>query len=292
MSKHPQATMSTQRETDLHAAVCHAVAILNRSPEVVLIAEVREVRDTLQQALIDYADAFMDQPTSEGEQAHHAPFAREEGSMNTTSTHPQAAEGARQWLTLEQIQAEYASHDYSAELLLQHALHLLAALPAAQGQAADPVPAAHTPLSRDAMHDLIRRHGTTYDACRAVETAASARIAQLDARITELRAHLDAALDAVIDLGGEVRLPEIEDAKRLRADARRYQWLLEWLQCNSLLCVQWCKPNAVSAVGNYWVLRSPYMVDGNGCAGYGKTEDDAIDSAIAGADGERHADQA
>jgi hypothetical protein len=60
--------MSTQREDNLHAAVCRAVAILNTSIEVVRIAEGREVRDTLRQALVDYADAVMDEPTSEVEQ--------------------------------------------------------------------------------------------------------------------------------------------------------------------------------------------------------------------------------
>lgn len=51
----------------------------------------------------------------------------------------------------------------------------------------------------------------------ADHAAASSRIAELEAQNAELRAHLDAALDVVVDLGGEVRLPEIEEAKRLRA---------------------------------------------------------------------------
>ena len=36
----------------------------------------------------------------------------------------------RQWLTLDQIKAEYASNDYNPELLLQHLLHHVEASPA------------------------------------------------------------------------------------------------------------------------------------------------------------------
>lgn len=40
----------------LHAAVCQAVALLNRSPEVARCAEGREAHNLLRQALADYAD--------------------------------------------------------------------------------------------------------------------------------------------------------------------------------------------------------------------------------------------
>ena len=33
--------------------------------------------------------------------------------------------------------------------------------------------------------------------------------------------------------------------------------------------------------GDFWVLRKPYIVNGDGCEGYGKTEDEAIDAAMA-----------
>ena len=36
----------------------------------------------------------------------------------------------RQWMTLDQIKVEYASNDYSPELLLQHLLHHVEASPA------------------------------------------------------------------------------------------------------------------------------------------------------------------
>ena len=36
----------------------------------------------------------------------------------------------RQWMTLDQIKAEYASNDYNPELLLQHLLHHVEASPA------------------------------------------------------------------------------------------------------------------------------------------------------------------
>lgn len=60
---------STQK---LHAAVCQAVALLNRAPEVARCAEGREARDLLRQALVDYADAFMDEPVTETERARIA----------------------------------------------------------------------------------------------------------------------------------------------------------------------------------------------------------------------------
>lgn len=55
-----------QREA-LHVAVCQAVALLNRAPEVARCAEGREARDLLRQALADYADAYMDEPAPESE---------------------------------------------------------------------------------------------------------------------------------------------------------------------------------------------------------------------------------
>ncbi len=55
---------STQK---LHAAVCQAVALLNRAPEVARCAEGREAHMILRQALADYADAYMDQPAPEAE---------------------------------------------------------------------------------------------------------------------------------------------------------------------------------------------------------------------------------
>ena len=57
---------STQK---LHAAVCQAVALLNRAPEVARCAEGREAHTILRQALADYAAAYMDQPAPESERA-------------------------------------------------------------------------------------------------------------------------------------------------------------------------------------------------------------------------------
>lgn len=53
----------------LHAAVCQAVALLNRAPEVARCAEGREAHTLLRQALADYADAYMDEPAPEHERA-------------------------------------------------------------------------------------------------------------------------------------------------------------------------------------------------------------------------------
>jgi hypothetical protein len=53
----------------LHAAVCQAVALLNRAPEVARCTEGREARDLLRQALVAYANAYMDEPVTERERA-------------------------------------------------------------------------------------------------------------------------------------------------------------------------------------------------------------------------------
>lgn len=53
----------------LHAAVCQAVALLNRAPELARCAEGREAHSMLRQALVDYADAYMDEPAPENERA-------------------------------------------------------------------------------------------------------------------------------------------------------------------------------------------------------------------------------
>ena len=53
----------------------------------------------------------------------------------------------RQWLTLDQIKAEYASNDYNPELLLQHLLHHAEASPASAPEGWKiPAPMEHEPL--------------------------------------------------------------------------------------------------------------------------------------------------
>lgn len=59
-------------DSELHTAVCQAVEVLNRSPEIVRCAEGREVRDLLRQALADYADAYMDDPVTDAERTRVA----------------------------------------------------------------------------------------------------------------------------------------------------------------------------------------------------------------------------
>jgi hypothetical protein len=50
--------MRTKAEA-LHVAVCQAVALMNRTPEVARCAEAREAHTLLRQALITYAAAAM-----------------------------------------------------------------------------------------------------------------------------------------------------------------------------------------------------------------------------------------
>lgn len=53
----------------LHASVCQAVALLNRAPEVARCAEAREAHTLLREALVAYADAYMNEPAPESERA-------------------------------------------------------------------------------------------------------------------------------------------------------------------------------------------------------------------------------
>ena len=63
------AARSADTSGALHVAVCQAVALLNRAPEVARCTEGREARDILRQALVEYADTYMDQPAPETERA-------------------------------------------------------------------------------------------------------------------------------------------------------------------------------------------------------------------------------
>jgi hypothetical protein len=65
-----------------------------------------------------------------------------------------------------------------------------------------------------------------------------------------------------------------------RASHERYGMLRDWLVRHGLLHALFCQPEAGMPAGDFWILRKPYMVSGDGCEGYGKTEDEAIDNAL------------
>ena len=75
----------------------------------------------------------------------------------------------------------------------------------------------------------------------------------------------------------EAQAREIE---ALRADAERGRKLVDWLERYGLLQAKFCTPDIGTKCGDWWVLHKPYMIDGNGCEGYGKTETEAIDAAL------------
>ncbi len=95
----------------LHVAVCQAVALLNRAPEVARCSEGREARDLLRQALADYADAYMDQPVTEHERAA---VARKHQRKYTKADLLEAVKTERHacsiavWMTLQDALAEGA----------------------------------------------------------------------------------------------------------------------------------------------------------------------------------------
>ena len=53
----------------LHAAVCQAVLLLNCCPEIGRLAFARDAHELLREALVQYADAYMDAPVTESERA-------------------------------------------------------------------------------------------------------------------------------------------------------------------------------------------------------------------------------
>lgn len=59
--------MANDREQMLHSAICEAVAILNVSPDVVVLENGGKVRMLLREALARYADDFMDERVTKSE---------------------------------------------------------------------------------------------------------------------------------------------------------------------------------------------------------------------------------
>lgn len=58
----PSEPAMTEAEDKLHAAICHAVSIMNNSFDIARSTEGREAKDILRRALLDYADALSAAP--------------------------------------------------------------------------------------------------------------------------------------------------------------------------------------------------------------------------------------
>lgn len=80
---------------------------------------------------------------------------------------------------------------------------------------------------------------------------------------------------------------ELKRLEAAEADSRRYRGLLSWLQAQNLLTAKFCKPVADVPCEDWWVLQTPAMINGSSCEGHGKTEDAAIDAAIASGEAAR-----
>ena len=91
-------------------------------------------------------------------------------------------------------------------------------------------------------------------------------------------------LQPPMDAAAELRRLHAEN-RRLRENDDRYTWLVDWLVRAGLLTAQKCQITGSETYGDWWILRKPYAIDGNQLLGYGKTESDAIDSAIAKMEG-------
>lgn len=72
-----------------------------------------------------------------------------------------------------------------------------------------------------------------------------------------------------------------EVAGQMAEDSRRYHGLVDWLQRVGLLTCVRCQPEAGAPVGDWWVFRRPFLIDGSSPESYAKDEDSAIDTALA-----------
>ncbi len=69
----------------LHVAVCDAVSLLNCCPEIGRLAFARDAHTILREALVAYADAYMDAPVSERERAAVAAKHQREPRVTTAA---------------------------------------------------------------------------------------------------------------------------------------------------------------------------------------------------------------
>lgn len=69
---------------------------------------------------------------------------------------------------------------------------------------------------------------------------------------------------------------------RVEAAERRYQWLRDWMVDTRLLTFMRCQIDEPETLGDWWVFRPPYGIDGTAWLGYGNNEDAAIDAAMEG----------
>lgn len=68
----------------------------------------------------------------------------------------------------------------------------------------------------------------------------------------------------------------------LQAKADLYEHLVDWLTQQGLLHAQFCRPNQKEETADWWILRKVYAVSGDGCVGYGKSQEQAIENAFKG----------
>ena len=102
---------------------------------------------------------------------------------------------------------------------------------------------------------------------------------KIEAQAREIEALKSQLVHQAKSWGREREIDE-ETIKALRADAERGRKLVDWLARYGLLKAEFCTPDIGTICGDWWLLHKPYMIDGDGCEGYGKTEIQAIDAAL------------
>jgi hypothetical protein len=70
------------------------------------------------------------------------------------------------------------------------------------------------------------------------------------------------------------------DTEVLKAKADLYEHLVDWLMHQNLLHAQFCRPDQKAETADWWILRKVYMVSGDGCEGYGKSPEQAVENAF------------
>lgn len=99
----------------------------------------------------------------------------------------------------------------------------------------------------------------------------------INGKLIELFMHDDAAMLAYATKAVAAQATEVE---ALRADAERGRFMIAWAERNGLIDAQFCQPPGAPS-GDYYILRGVAIINGNDCAGFGKTPQEAVDAARA-----------
>jgi chromosome segregation ATPase len=132
---------------------------------------------------------------------------------------------------------------------------------------------------------LQAQNATAWNRGHAVGTIAVGKLTQQVAEHNQRDAWGNSQLTEALMAAEAARDEAQAQVARLEADAqvraRRLAWLMDYLTKHSLLRAEFCRPpSPEAATGDWWVLRSPAVIAGGTCEGFGKDEWAAIDKAM------------